>query len=79
MDGTEIKYIVAIQAGETEKPVFVYEFRAQEATSVNDATSYDSLEDAEESANLLNQMNTLMGETNTFVVKKVTTIIEGAE
>lgn len=73
------KFIVAVKSGEVEKPVYVYEFSANETNDVNYATKYDTQEEAVQSADLLNQMATLQGTGQTFEAKKVTTIIEGVE
>ena len=79
MNGTNEKFIVAVKSGEVEKPVYVYEFSANETNDVNNATKYDTQEEAVQSADLLNQMATLQNTGETFAVKKVTTIIEGVE
>lgn len=79
MNGTVEKFIVAVKSGGVEKPVYVYEFSANETSNVNDATKYDTQEEAVQSADLLNQMATLQNEGKTFEAKKVTTIIEDVE
>lgn len=79
MNGTVEKFIVAVKSGEVEKPVYVYEFSANETNDVNNATKYDTQEEAVQSADLLNQMATLQSTGQTFEAKKVTTIIEGVE
>lgn len=79
MNGTSEKFIVAVKSGEVEKPVYVYEFSANETNDVNSATRYDTQDEAVESAELLNQMAELQNTGQTFEAKKVTTIIEGVE
>ena len=79
MNGTVEKFIVAVKSGEVEKPVYVYEFSANETNDVNNATRYDTQDEAVQSADLLNQMATLQNTGQTFEAKKVTTIIEGVE
>lgn len=79
MNGTSEKFIVAVKSGEVEKPVYVYEFSANETNDVNNATRYDTQDEAVESAELLNQMAELQNTGQTFEAKKVTTIIEGVE
>ena len=79
MNGTVEKFIVAVKSGEVEKPVYVYEFSANETNDVNSATKYDTREEAVQSAELLNQMAELQNTGQTFEAKKVTTIIEGVE
>ena len=79
LNGTTEKYIVVAISGEVEKPVYVYEFSANETNDVNHATKYDTQDEAVQSADLLNQMATLRNTGQTFEAKKVTTIIEGVE
>lgn len=79
MNGTSEKFIVAVKSGEIEKPVYVYEFSANETNDVNNATRYDTQDEAVQSAELLNQMATLQNTGQTFEAKKVTTIVEGVE
>lgn len=79
MNGTTEKYIVVSILGEVEKPVYVYEFSANETNDVNQATKYDTQDEAVQSADLLTQMATLQNTGKTFEAKKVTTIIEGVE
>lgn len=79
MNGTSEKFIVAVKSGEVEKPVYVYEFSANETNDVNNATRYDTQDEAVESAELLNQMAELQNTGQTFEAKKVTIIIEGVE
>ena len=79
MNGTVEKFIVAVKSGGVEKPVYVYEFSANETNDVNNATRYDTQKEAVQSAELLNQMATLQHTGQTFEAKKVTTIIEGVE
>ena len=79
MNGTIEKFIVAVKSGEVEKPVYVYEFSANETNDVNNATRYDTQDEAVESAELLNQMAELQNTGQTFEAKKVTIIIEGVE
>lgn len=79
MNGTVEKFIVAVKSGGVEKPVYVYEFSANETNDVNNATKYDTEEEAVQSADLLNQMATLQNSGQTFEAKKVTTIIENVK
>lgn len=79
MNGTSEKFIVAVKSGEVEKPVYIYEFSANETNDVHNATRYDTQDEAVQSAELLNQMATLQNTGQTFEAKKVTTIIEGVE
>lgn len=79
LNGTTEKYIVVAISGEVEKPVYIYEFSANETNDVNNATKYDTQEEATQSAELLNQMATLQNTGQSFEAKKVTTIIEGVE
>lgn len=79
LNGTVEKYIAVSISGEVEKPVYVYEFSANETNDVNQATKYDTQEEAVQSADLLTQMATLQNTGKTFEAKKVTTIIEGVE
>lgn len=79
LNGTTEKYIVVSISGEVEKPVYVYEFSANETNDVNQATTYDTQEESVESADLLNQMAELQQTGETFEARKVTTIVEGVE
>ena len=79
LDGTTEKYIVVSIVGEVEKPVYVYEFSANETNDLNQATSYDTQEESVESADLLNQIATLQQTGETFEARKVTTTVEGVE
>lgn len=79
MNGTTEKFIVVAISGEIEKPVYVYEFSANETNDVNQATKYDTQDEAVQSADLLTQMATLQGTGKVFEARKVTTIIEGVE
>lgn len=79
LNGITEKYIVVSISGEVEKPVYVYEFSANETNDVNQATSYDTQEESVESAELLNQMAELQQTGKTFEARKVTTIVEGVE
>lgn len=79
LNGTTEKYIVVSISGEVEKPVYVYEFSANETNDVDQATSYDTQEESVESADLLNQMAELQQTGKTFEARKVTTIVEGVE
>lgn len=79
MNGTTEKYIVVAISGEIEKPVYVYEFSANETNDVSQATKYDTQDDAVQASDLLTQMATLQGTGKVFEAKKVTTIIEGVE
>ena len=79
LNGTVEKYIVVAISGEVEKPVYVYEFSANETNNINQATSYDTQEESVQSADLLNQMATLQNTGKTFEARKVTTIVEGVE
>lgn len=79
LNGTTEKYIVVAISGEVEKPVYIYEFSANETNDVNNATKYDTQEEATRSAELLNQMATLQNTGQSFEAKKVTTILEGVE
>lgn len=79
MNGTTEKFIVVAISGEVEKPVYVYEFSANETNDVSQATKYDTQDDAVQASDLLNQMQALQGGTKVFEARKVTTIIEGVE
>lgn len=79
LNGITEKYIVVAISGEVEKPVYVYEFSANETTDTSQATTYDTQEGAVQSADLLTQMATLQNTGKVFEAKKVTTIIEGVE
>ena len=79
LNGTTEKYIVVSISGEVEKPVYVYEFSANETNDLNQATAYDTQEGSEQAAVLLNQMATLQQTGKTFEARKVTTIVEGVE
>lgn len=79
LNGITEKYIVVSIVGDTEKPVYVYEFSANETNDLNQATSYDTQEESVQSADLLNQMATLQETGETFESRKVTTIVEGVE
>ena len=79
LNGTTEKYIVVSISGEVEKPVYVYEFSANETNDLEQATSYDTQEESEQAADLLNQMATLQQTGKTFEARKVTTIVEGVE
>lgn len=79
LNGITEKYIVVSISGEVEKPVYVYEFSANETSDLDQATSYDTQEESEQSADLLNQMAELQQTGEMFEARKVTTIIEGVE
>ena len=79
LNGTTEKYIVVAISGEVEKPVYVYEFSANETNDVNQATKYDTKDEAVQAADLLTQMATLQGTGKVFEDRKVTTIVEGVE
>ena len=79
LNGITEKYIVVSISGEVERPVYVYEFSANETNDLNQATSYDTQEESVESADLLNQMAELQQTGKTFEARKVTTIVEGVE
>lgn len=79
MNGTTVEYIIVSVLGEVEKPVYVYEFSANDTTNLASATTYEELDTAVQSANLLTQMMTLQGESKVFEVRKVTTTVEGVE
>lgn len=79
LNGTTEKYIVVSISGEVEKPVYVYEFSANETNDLNQATSYDTQGDAVQTSGLLNQMATLQQTGKIFEARKVTTIVEGVE
>ena len=79
LNGTVEKYIVVSILGEVEKPVYVYEFSANETNDIKQATTYDTQEEAAQSADLLNQMAVLQDTGKTFEARKVTTIVEGVE
>ena len=79
LNGTVEKYIVVSISGEVEKPVYVYEFSANETNDLNQATSYDTQEESTQSADLLNQMAELQQTGKVFEARKVTTIVEGVE
>lgn len=79
LNGTTEKYIVVSISGEVEKPVYVYEFSANESSDLSQATSYDTQGEAVQAAGLLNQMATLQQTGKIFEARKVTTIVEGVE
>lgn len=79
LNGTTEKYIVVSISGEVEKPVYVYEFSANESNDLNQATSYDTKGEAVQASALLNQMATLQQTGKIFEARKVTTIVEGVE
>ena len=79
LNGTTEKYIVVSISGEVEKPVYVYEFSANETSDLNQATSYDTQGEAVQASALLNQMATLQQTGKIFEARKVTTIVEGVE
>ena len=79
LNGTTEKYIVVAISGDVEKPVYVYEFSANETNDVNNATKYDTQDEAVQSADLLTQMAALQNTGKTFEARKVTTIVEGVE
>ena len=79
LNGTVEKYVVVSISGDVERPVYVYEFSASETRDLNQATSYETQEEAMQSADLLNQMATLQQTGKTFEARKVTTIVEGVE
>ena len=79
LNGTTEKYIVVAISGEVEKPVYVYEFSANETNDVSQATKYGTQDEAVQSSDLLNQMATLQRTGKVFEAKKVITIIEGVE
>ena len=79
LNGITEKYIVVSISGEVEKPVYVYEFSANETNDLDQATSYDTQEESEQSADLLNQMAELQQTGEMFEARKVTTIVEGVE
>lgn len=79
LNGITEKYIVVSISGEVEKPVYVYEFSANETSDLNQATSYETQEESEQSADLLNQMAELQQTGEMFEARKVTTIVEGVE
>ena len=79
LNGTTEKYIVVSISGDVEKPVYVYEFSANEAGDINQATSYDEQDEAVQSADLLNQMATLQETGKIFEARKVTTIVGGVK
>ena len=74
LNGTIEKYIVVSILSDVEKPVYVYE-----TNDLNQATTYDTQEESEQAADLLNQMATLQQTGKTFEARKVTTIVEGVE
>lgn len=77
LNGTTEKYIVVSILNEVEKPVYVYEFSANDSNDLTNATKYDDQETAEQAASLLNQMQVIQGGEKTFEVRKVTTTVEG--
>lgn len=77
LNGTTEKYIVVSILNEVEKPVYVYEFSANDSNDLANATKYDDQETAEQAASLLNQMQVIQGGEKTFEVRKVTTTVEG--
>ena len=79
LNGTVEEYIVMSLLNEVEKPVYVYEFSANETNDIKQATTYDTQEEAEQSADLLNQMAELQNTGKVFEARKVTTIVEGVE
>ena len=79
LNGITEKYIVVSIVGDVEKPVYVYEFSANEAGDVNQATAYENQEESVQSADLLNQMAVIQESGKTFEARKVTTIVEGVE
>ena len=79
LNGTTEKYIVVSISGEVEKPVYVYEFSANETNDLNQATPYDTQAAAVQASGLLNQMATLQQTGKIFEARKVTTIVEGVE
>lgn len=79
LNGITEKYIVVSISGEVEKPVYVYEFSANETSDLDQATSYETQEESEQSADLLNQMAELQQTGEMFEARKVTTIVEGVE
>lgn len=79
LNGTTEKYIVVSISGEVEKPVYVYEFSANETNDLNQATPYDTKGEAVQASALLNQMATLQQTGKIFEARKVTTIVEGVE
>lgn len=79
LNGITEEYIVVSLLDEVEKPVYVYEFSANETNDMKQATTYDTQEEAEQSSDLLNQMAELQNTGKVFEARKVTTIIEGVE
>lgn len=79
LNGTTEKYIVVSISGEVEKPVYVYEFSANETNDLSQATSYDTKGEAVQASALLNQMATLQQTGKIFEARKVTTVVEGVE
>ena len=79
LNGITEEYIVVSLLDEVEKPVYVYEFSANETNDMKQATTYDTQEEAEQSSDLLNQMAELQNTGKAFEARKVTTIIEGVE
>ena len=79
LNGTTEKYIVVSVLEGTERPVYVYEFTANDTTNFDSATAYEDADTAKSSAELLTQMALLNADPKTFVAKKVTTIVESVE
>ena len=79
LNGTTEKFIVVSILDEVEKPVYVYEFSANESSDISQATTYDTQSEAVQAADLLNQMATLQGTGKSFEARKLTTTIEGVE
>ena len=79
LNGITEEYIVVSLLDEVEKPVYVYEFSANETNDMKQATTYDTQEEAEQSSDLLNQMAELQNTGKVFEARKVTTIVEGVE
>lgn len=77
LNGITEEFIVVSLLNEVEKPVYVYEFSANETNDIKQATTYDTQEEAGQSADLLNQMAELQNTGKVFEARKVTTTIEG--
>ena len=79
LNGITEKFIVVSINGEEEKPVYVYEFSANDSGNLENATKYEDQATAVGAADLLNQMQAVQGGTKTFEARKLTTIVEGVE
>lgn len=77
--GTEENYVIVKIEGGNAKYTYIYESSVQEATSLENATAFETKEQAKEVAMVFNQIAQINQLSISYEVRKVTKKLEGVK